>query len=69
VDVKELETLINNEIEWRKVLYKDVNNIKNNVTLMRVSIGKLNVKSTIWGLLGGMVPAGIVLIFLIIKQV
>ena len=68
MEVNELETLINNEIEWRKELYKDVSKIKGDMTYVKVAIGKLNVKSTVWGLLGGMVPAGAVLIFLVIKR-
>lgn len=49
--------------DWNKML-KD---IRDDITMGAVNIGKLNVKSGVWGLIGGLIPASIALIYILIK--
>ena len=63
MDKGELETLVKSEIEWRKWLVRKVESIEDEYkamsgTIARLDkcIAKLNVKSGVWGLMGGAIP-------------
>ena len=59
----EIEILVKNEIEWRKVMFKSVHDIKEEQIKQGIAIGKLDIKSGLWGVIGGLIAtAGMLLL-------
>ena len=63
MDQGELEILVKSEIEWRRWLVGKVESLESDnkklggvVAKLDKCIAKLNVKSGVWGLMGGAIP-------------
>lgn len=63
-----------NWVEYKRLVLAELERANSNivhlqeeVNLCRVEIGMLKVKSGFWGAVGGMVPAAIAIIFMLLK--
>jgi hypothetical protein len=61
--------------EYRKMVLKELENlgrvqedIRKDITLIREEIASLKVKSGVWGLVGGMIPVAIAIIYSLVQK-
>ena len=50
-----------------KDLKKDIESIENKITEIKVDIAGLKVKSGVWGVMGGLIPALMMILYLIFR--
>jgi len=46
----------NNAKEWRELMLRRLDHLESCVVEIKVAVSALNVKSGIWGIIGGMIP-------------
>ena len=68
MDNAAIEKLIDNEKEWRRHLVKEMQCVKTVQIKQGNTIAALNVKSGVWGVIGGSIPASAVIIIAYIKS-
>ena len=47
---------------------RSLERLEENVTLLRVDVGGLKIKSGVWGLIGGMIPVAIIVILWLVRE-
>lgn len=68
MDNEAIEQIINNEQEWRRHLVKEFSCVKKEQINQGKAIATLKVKSGIWGILGGSIPASIAIIWAMLRS-
>jgi hypothetical protein len=69
MDNEAIEKLIDNEKEWRRHLVKEIQVVKTVQTNQGQAIATLKVKSGIWGIIGGSIPASAIIIIAYLKSI
>ncbi len=62
---KEYKIYIQNEL---KSLNDDMKDVKKSLSEIKVDIAGLKVKASVWGIMGGMVPALLMIFYLLIRS-
>ena len=58
----------NNSKEWRELILRRLDKLENCVVDIKVAVSALNVKSGVWGVIGGMIPVAIIIILWLLRR-
>lgn len=72
MDSWELKQIVENEQEWRRWCVENISQIRKDQTThaaeTRVEIAQLKLKSGVWGIIGGLLPATVAFIYWAINK-